>query len=710
MKKVFFISLAALLTVSFSGVASAEELFNDVSESHPNYEAIEYTKSSEIFEGYEDGSFGSTFTIRREELLKVIMEAAGVELTSEASACFTDIDPAAWHAPYVCTAKDMGIITGYEDGSFGVGNVVNFAEASKMVVNTLDVADVSDDAELWFKNYVEALEAKNAIPETVFSFDQAISRDQMAEILWRLLENIESDQVATYSSIEAGEVKIDFMKALPSNSEMYFGIDFAQKDQINALFTFINETITHFSGEEITIEEMFETEFADADVDFEADFRTSLEAGGKLVFAINLDLEGFVAMELVEADKMAEILRKIEANSERVSYEYLNGVEYWFNDQGQALAKLDDTFIANRSDLIKQQVGRFLINDGFSNDAVDVSSKLRGDGLFFAYVSKEIMNTGIAEEIANDFGIEVKQEEFFSGDAFMEMHFYDGRMEVSAALRANELLKTVTFENVTDLKADISNENLLGYYNITSRLSDILSDDYLVELPFEEVNTLFGGGVSLSFYDAPVEYELPWFMLIFKGESEQANQALLNLVLSEMDKFAAMGGDNYDKFISYFLQDGYYLESELDMDESTLAYENVPGTKLYRVIDTDPENEFFYFGLLENGSFVIANHGDIGAAVNAQSVNENVEVNSSLSSLPIISGTTTEEVFLDLDAIVDYFQRKEEKYSMETYQEPLSEEAVKVFEYLNRFKRGIVKFAYDSQTGIVRAEGAVIYE
>lgn len=93
-----------------------------------------------IIKGYEDGSVQPAKVVTRAEFAVVIVRA--ISATSEVSGnSFTDVPSDAWYAADVECAKTLGIVGGYEDGSFRGENTVTRREAFAMVnrmVNLLD--------------------------------------------------------------------------------------------------------------------------------------------------------------------------------------------------------------------------------------------------------------------------------------------------------------------------------------------------------------------------------------------------------------------------------------------------------------------------------------------------------------------------------------------------------------------------------------------
>ncbi len=182
--------------------------FKDVPADHANANAITYVKTEGIVEGYADGTYKPDQTINRAEFVKILLEAMAASYEEEgpppnpSGACFfheskpafqarfgefPDVDFEAWYASYFCYGMRIGVIEGYPDGTFGPANNVNFAEAAKIISHSFEIAAPGIAAgESWYAPYVRDLERHNAIPLSINSFDQQITRGEMAEMIWRL--------------------------------------------------------------------------------------------------------------------------------------------------------------------------------------------------------------------------------------------------------------------------------------------------------------------------------------------------------------------------------------------------------------------------------------------------------------------------------------------------------------------------------------------
>ena len=176
-------------------ITKAETEFVD-SETHQYSIAIDYLRVKAIVSGYDDGTFKPDNQINRAEFMKIVM---GAKYASDLSAgvegdCFYDVKMD-WYAPYVCLAKTKNIVKGYDDGNFRPSQSISFVEAAKILSEVYGL-DVTDGGQ-WYEGYVKALQSDNYIPSTIGQLDKPITRGEMAELIWRIKEQIKDESAAT---------------------------------------------------------------------------------------------------------------------------------------------------------------------------------------------------------------------------------------------------------------------------------------------------------------------------------------------------------------------------------------------------------------------------------------------------------------------------------------------------------------------------------
>lgn len=192
-------------------------------ERHPYTDAILYLHDLGIVKGYADGSFRPDRTINRAEFAKILEGSipdaeAGIELcpmVDEDFNNYSDVHGGDWFFDYVCMQTGRGLVKGYSDGTFRPDTPINFVEAAKMLDGSqhLDISGVwpphETNVDPWFEPYVRNLSDKGAIPKSITRFDQLITRGEMAEMIWRLKENITDKPSQTYEEIRDAEQRYE---------------------------------------------------------------------------------------------------------------------------------------------------------------------------------------------------------------------------------------------------------------------------------------------------------------------------------------------------------------------------------------------------------------------------------------------------------------------------------------------------------------------
>jgi hypothetical protein len=178
--------------------------FTDVPAQHANHDAIEYLRQKDILRGYPDGTFRPSKLITRGEFIKLVMNPVLVDgqrlndcIQKEADAPETDskifyLDVRAddWFAKEVCLATVTKIVNGYPDNTFKPNHYISFAEGAKITANVFAYKlDRESGDQWWYMPYIERLAELKAIPTTLRTASQEMTRGEMAEILARLHAN-----------------------------------------------------------------------------------------------------------------------------------------------------------------------------------------------------------------------------------------------------------------------------------------------------------------------------------------------------------------------------------------------------------------------------------------------------------------------------------------------------------------------------------------
>lgn len=123
---------------------SCKASFSDVKETDWAYKDIMSAAKREILKGLPDGTFNRTGVCSRSEFATILMRTLGM-MTQETDTVLKDVNKNAWDYEALAVAKDLGIITGYPDGSIGGANPVSRVEAMVMVGRALKALGITEE-------------------------------------------------------------------------------------------------------------------------------------------------------------------------------------------------------------------------------------------------------------------------------------------------------------------------------------------------------------------------------------------------------------------------------------------------------------------------------------------------------------------------------------------------------------------------------------
>lgn len=149
------LSAILVITMMFSLVAFADETatttstvtLSDIDPDTVTGKAVAQLVKLGIINGYEDGTYRPDETISRAEMAKVITCFLNIDhLASDAMVSgFPDVDDAGhWGKKFVKLAVDKKIVVGFEDGTFKPDADVTYVQAVKMIVCALNYGTIAE--------------------------------------------------------------------------------------------------------------------------------------------------------------------------------------------------------------------------------------------------------------------------------------------------------------------------------------------------------------------------------------------------------------------------------------------------------------------------------------------------------------------------------------------------------------------------------------
>ena len=156
MKRVLSLVLALSMVLSMFTFAFAGTTLKDVAGTE--YEAaVSALVELGIVNGYNDGTYQPKKVVSRAEMAKLLVISAGLEpaaLVAKGVTNFSDVDRDHWATGYINVASQYGYINGYPDGTFRPDATVTYAEAVTMAVRVLGYKTVVESKGTWPTNYI----------------------------------------------------------------------------------------------------------------------------------------------------------------------------------------------------------------------------------------------------------------------------------------------------------------------------------------------------------------------------------------------------------------------------------------------------------------------------------------------------------------------------------------------------------------------------
>ncbi|MDD4351530.1 MAG: S-layer homology domain-containing protein [Candidatus Gracilibacteria bacterium] len=208
MMKSKYLILVSIICIGFVVVPIPQvSAFDDVADGYWAQEYIEFLSSKKIISGYGDDNFGPEDKLTRAQAVKILLGATARKLQDVDTASFPDVEEDSSLLAYIETAFNLGVVSGYEDGSFKPERPVTRAEFTKILLTaaykTIDditapaegaFSDVKEDD--WFYKYVysaKELGYLGGYEDGTFKPDQNITRAEASKIVYQFLHEFSAN-------------------------------------------------------------------------------------------------------------------------------------------------------------------------------------------------------------------------------------------------------------------------------------------------------------------------------------------------------------------------------------------------------------------------------------------------------------------------------------------------------------------------------------
>ena len=136
--------------------------------------AITFLSGLGVVNGYEDGSYQPEKVVTRAEMAKLLVVALGLDAGAsllEGTSSFDDVATTHWATGYIAVAVQYGLIKGDGDGNFRPDDTVNYAEVATMVLRALGYDRVVDKNGQWPTNYLNKANELKIFDEIAEKFE-----------------------------------------------------------------------------------------------------------------------------------------------------------------------------------------------------------------------------------------------------------------------------------------------------------------------------------------------------------------------------------------------------------------------------------------------------------------------------------------------------------------------------------------------------------
>lgn len=195
------------------------ERFEDVKEGDDGFREIHRLKELGVVQGINNSNvFAPSRFIDRAQILKILMKLMAYEEPQTVTRRpFVDIPTREWYSPFVWMGKQLGFIDGYPDGSFKPAQLVNKAEAMKMMYRVLGIqpeevtqsifADIPDNE--WHLPYFANAYQKGILEVDEFGSVRYVDPAEIVDRVWfakMVIRLWESNEELTSRDLDVDQV------------------------------------------------------------------------------------------------------------------------------------------------------------------------------------------------------------------------------------------------------------------------------------------------------------------------------------------------------------------------------------------------------------------------------------------------------------------------------------------------------------------------
>jgi len=164
--------------------AYASSSFPDVDEYSEYAEAIECVSELGIMVGDSEGNFNPNRTVTRAQMATIICRTIDETENLTVSTKFSDVPVDYWANSYISKAAELGIVSGYNDGTFRPNSIVTYEQAVAMIVRAIGGEIVAVEYGGYPDGYLQVASENSLLVGLSATKSEALSRGDIALILY----------------------------------------------------------------------------------------------------------------------------------------------------------------------------------------------------------------------------------------------------------------------------------------------------------------------------------------------------------------------------------------------------------------------------------------------------------------------------------------------------------------------------------------------
>ena len=188
--KVFLVVLSLLMCFS-SATCMAAKFYDTIGTEYEG--VVDRVAALGIINGISEKTFAPEKGLTRAELAKIITYTKGLQEyadTTNLPSSFKDVKSTHWAKNYIMVATDLGLLKGYEDGTFKPEKEVSYAEFIAITLRSLGYVNIDEKSgSTWYSGYIKRMYEidLNKGMSNFKSYDAPAKRGDVAMMWWNML-------------------------------------------------------------------------------------------------------------------------------------------------------------------------------------------------------------------------------------------------------------------------------------------------------------------------------------------------------------------------------------------------------------------------------------------------------------------------------------------------------------------------------------------